>query len=307
MLMKVSRNTLVAFLLVGAKAVMAGYDYNPNTGWDVEITSDKVDFHVLPPPDIQQEKWSLLKLNEKGLEYASYSYGYDFQFTKSYYDTIPVNVVICQDSIWIQGMVNWSTKSYSRGNSKSWNFNVPDAWVKAKFSEDRIEFEPRQLSCEFQFEGVKYSLFISPAHVDYDWFWGNTAYSVTTTATSIDSIELKRMELDGTMGFACGGDRSTGQGADGLAIFEGPETIRTPGYLLGTRDSSEDTREGGRGLGIYGNIRFIKISGNGITEVTEDNMDSPVQYYDLMGRRYSTPPQTPGIYIYKGKKYVIKR
>ena len=40
-----------------------------------------------------------------------------------------------------------------------------------------------------------------------------------------------------------------------------------------------------------------------VTSVSADASDaSDAHYYDLQGRRLTTPPVQPGIYIYKGKK-----
>ena len=40
-----------------------------------------------------------------------------------------------------------------------------------------------------------------------------------------------------------------------------------------------------------------------VTSVSADDSDaSDAHYYDLQGRRLTTPPVQPGIYIYKGKK-----
>lgn len=285
---------------------MWGYDYTSSPGGDIEIAPEDTKLYVLPPAGIPHEKWELLKLTTYGLEQAT---DYYTQFYRSWYDTIPVNVVIYQDSIWIQGMVNWSSYSFSHSDvSESWNIKVPNARVRAKYSEERIDFEPRQLSCEIKSAeiGEIYKFYISLMHATSYLHSGNTASLSRTEAEAIESIEVIRRDVDGRMGFACGGDCGTCEGADGLAIFEGSEVKREYGFFLGHVNSYYDETWGGKGLGIYGNLRLIKGSSNAVQDVKEFNKEYPEQYYDLMGRSYSTRPVTPGIYIYKGRKIIIK-
>ena len=71
----------------------------------------------------------------------------------------------------------------------------------------------------------------------------------------------------------------------------------------------------GNGLGLPGEQTVKKIimniadEENVITKVIEIMMPTPVQddaWYDLLGRKYDTKPNTPGIYIMNGRKILIQ-
>ena len=71
----------------------------------------------------------------------------------------------------------------------------------------------------------------------------------------------------------------------------------------------------GNGLGLPGEKTVRKIVMNItdeesiITRVIEITLPTPVQddaWYDLQGRRYTTKPTTPGIYIMNGRKIIIQ-
>ena len=71
----------------------------------------------------------------------------------------------------------------------------------------------------------------------------------------------------------------------------------------------------GNGLGLPGEKTVRRIIMNItdeesiITRVVEIALPTPVQddaWYDLQGRRYTTKPTTPGIYIMNGRKIIIQ-
>lgn len=59
-------------------------------------------------------------------------------------------------------------------------------------------------------------------------------------------------------------------------------------------------------LGNYVIVIEAPTDPTSIPTISADDSDnSDAHYYDLQGRRLTTPPARPGVYIYKGKKVVF--
>ena len=278
---------------------------------DIVIDKDSVTLKIVPPQDFQQEQWLFCNLNDMSLYWTSHM-GQCQDITLEY-DTIPITVARGADEIYFKGLVAWSSYSRSTNGSVSDNIKVPDAWVKASCSGDKIIFEENQLSCEFKYAGHSYELYMKPSVIWHDMYHGtNTDISDTESrslssdlilagALKNDSIEF-RIEGNDFNPMSYWGDGKF----KGLSLYSDSETYRVSGYMYQWEPYLTREVYGGKGWGIYADVMLINPNPSGNIKGVMSDPSTEGPYYDLQGRKYDKKPQQPGIYIHGNIKILIK-
>lgn len=275
---------------------------------DVTIHKDSLICSIVPPANLPVETWEF-----------SYSILEDIRYPDNL-DEIPadttrtIEAIVDNDTIYFRNMVEWSSESKSTQHDSD-NISVPDAWVKAAIKGDSIIFDARQLSGRFTFEDKSYEAYLTPSLTHYAFARGNTFHSYDHISMSINSFLklIKKLDSDHKEYWATENDPdrfhyNATWGYRGLTIMVDAEWRRSVGYF--SRSSYDEpvmTTEyyGGKGLGIYANVRLRK-SESGITDIKDSENAESTVYYDLHGRKYNQRPTSPGIYIHNGKKIAIK-
>lgn len=287
-----------------------------NADREVTIDKDSLQCYVVPPEDLQEENWefsySLLKSikYERSLDWVPDEVPQD--------TTIIISAVVDNDTIYFRNMVNWSSRSYSRQRDSD-NVKVPDAWVRAVIQEDSLIFELRQLSCRFIYDNRFYDAYLTPSYTSYSFDHGSNHTDVDLTSYSKSSVLrlIRKIDQDSQEYWAAPKepdlyrDQYPG-GYGGITVMVDSELQRAVGSHSHTEYSWYPPYEeyitnyfGGKGYGIYANVRLKKV-GSGLNSVGQEQQSVSPNFYDMQGRRYNGKPSVPGIYIQNGKKIIIR-
>ena len=158
----------------------------------------------------------------------------------------------------------------------------------------------------------------------YVFEWRTTASSVindpvfeNVTIKSSEEGEMSVTSTDGTTQFVGTYAPATLIGNTTANLYMGPDDklVYPTSYDYVNAFYAYILVDLGNGLGLPGENTVRKIVMNItdeesiITRVVEITLPAPVQddaWYDLQGRRYTTKPTTPGIYIMNGRKIIIQ-
>ena len=293
--MKRHLTCLIAVMMLGAS--MPALAAVTDTGGDVD--SGELQYPecaILPPDGAEIQKWEF--------HYDYYlvccvqpAWRYDYHL--EWQDVVrPVDCVIDGSYIYIRGL----------------SMNIPEFWIRGEISsDDEVVFPNGQLMGTYQSKpnGTNREMYFTPSVFGSDSGGSNVWHWVDIVATP--TLKDLRCSYDRDPGiitpYALTG--LTGQEEQGYWYYgdfgfslSADENERLSGGFITEKDTGDTDYQDD--MDMYTNVSFRRSDTGGVDEIIGDTDSADSSIYDLNGRRVSSRPLSPGIYIRSGKKFVVR-
>ena len=302
-IMKRHLTCLIAVMMLGAS--MPALAAVTDTGGDVD--SGELQYPecaILPPDGAEIQKWEF--------HYDYYlvccvqpAWRYDYHL--EWQDVVrPVDCVIDGSYIYIRGL----------------SMNIPEFWIRGEISsDDEVVFPNGQLMGTYQSKpnGTNREMYFTPSVFGSDSGGSNVWHWVDIVATP--TLKDLRCSYDRDSGIIIPydldlpGKEEPGYwypedwhwywyyGDFGFSLSADENECLSGGYIM---DKDGDYIEYRDDKDMYFNVSFRRANTGDVEEIIGDAGSADSSIYDLNGRRVSSRPLSPGIYIRSGKKFVVR-
>ncbi len=291
--MKRHLTCLIAAMMLGASPALAGGN---GAGGSVDDgVAQYPECAILPPDGAEIQKW------EFHYDYYLVCYvkpAWRYKYSEYLNIVRHIDCVIDGSYIYIRGL----------------SMNIPEFWIRGEItSDDEVVFPNGQLMGTYQSKpnGTNREMYFTPSVFGHD---------------SDDSIVWAWTDIIGTptlKDFRCSYDRDsgiiipyaltglTGQEEQGYWYYgdfgfslSADENERLSGGFITEKDTGDTDYQDD--MDMYTNVSFRRSDTGGVDEIIGDTDSADSSIYDLNGRRVSSRPLSPGIYIRSGKKFVVR-
>lgn len=225
----------------------------------------------------------------------AWCYKYDLEYQNL---VRPVDCIIDVSHIYLRGL----------------SMNIPEFWIRGEItSDDEVVFPNGQLMGTYQSKpnGTNREMYFTPSVFGHDsddsivWAW--------TDIIATPTLKDLRCSYDRDSGiiipYALTG--LTGQEEQGYWYYgdfgfslSADENERLSGGFITEKDTGDTDYQDD--MDMYTNVSFRRSDTGGVDEIIGDTDSADSSIYDLNGRRVSSRPLSPGIYIRSGKKFVVR-
>ncbi len=290
--MKRHLTCLIAVMMLGASPAGAGGN---GAGGSVDDgVAQYPECAILPPEGAEIQKW---EFHYDYYMMCSTMPELRYKYEAEYLNIVrPVDFVADGDYIYIRGL----------------SMNITEFWIRGEVtSDDEVVFPNGQLMGAYQSRpnGTDREMYFTPSVFGYDsddsnvWFW----VDIVATPTLKD--------------FRCSYDRDSGiiipygqtgeeergyryYGDFGFSLSTDENERLVGGYIM---DDDGDFLKYKDDMDMYVNVSFRRSDTGDVDDIIGDAGGADSSIYDLNGRRVSTWPLPPGIYIRGGKKFVVRK